>query len=37
VAEPELTQAERIAREAELLRRHAGRLASRVVETLLRR
>ena len=34
--EPELTQAERIAQEAELLRRHAGRLASRVAGTLRR-
>jgi glycerate kinase len=35
--EPELTQAQRIAREAELLRRHAGRLASRVAGTLRRK
>jgi hypothetical protein len=34
--EPELTQAQRIAQEAELLRRHAGRLASRVAGTLRR-
>ena len=34
--EPELTQAQRIAQAAELLRRHAGRLASRVAGTLRR-
>ena len=34
--EPDLTQAQRIAREAELLRRHAGRLASRVAGKLHR-
>jgi glycerate kinase len=32
--EPELTQPQRIAQAAELLRRHAGRLASRVAGTL---
>jgi hypothetical protein len=34
--EPELTQAQRIAQAAELLRRHAGRLTFRVAGTLRR-